>query len=103
MDMFIKDAGTAPYRFVVAGGVAANQAIRNALEALCGERDFSLLAPPLTFCTDNAAMIALAGLEHYKKEQYDDLDAKARPRWPLDHVTASQNPASGSGKKGPKS
>jgi N6-L-threonylcarbamoyladenine synthase len=48
-------------------------------------------------------MIALAGLEHYKKGQYDDLDAKARPRWPLDHVAASQNPASGSGKKGAKS
>ncbi len=92
-----------PHRFVVAGGVAANQAIRQSLETLCAEQGFSLFAPPLKYCTDNAAMIALAGLEHYARGHSDDLDVKARPRWPLDATSAQQNPASGSGKKGPKS
>lgn len=107
MNIFLKTTDTEhtepPHRFVVAGGVAANQAIRASLDTLCAARGFSLLAPPLTYCTDNAAMIALAGLEHYKKGQFADLDAKARPRWPLDQAAARNNPASGFGKKGPKS
>lgn len=103
MSMFTKTAGDGPYRFVVAGGVAANTQIRESLVALCTENNFSLLAPPLEFCTDNAAMIALAGGEHYALGQFDDLSARARPRWPLDQIAANENPASGSGKKGPKS
>lgn len=103
MDMFEEMNGTQDGRFVVAGGVAANQAIRSALDNLCSERDYTLAAPPLKFCTDNAAMIALAGLEHYLKGDYDPLDTKALPRWPLDSAAAKANPASGSGKKGPKS
>jgi len=101
MTMFGGEAGDK--RFVVAGGVAANSAIRNGLEKLCAQEGFQLLAPPLTYCTDNAAMIALVGAERLAQGDADALDAKARPRWPLDGESAANNPRSGSGRKGPKS
>lgn len=69
---------------VVAGGVAANTAIRNALETLASKHDLPFIAPPLKLCTDNAAMIAWAGLERHALGQNDPLDVSARPRWPLD-------------------
>lgn len=69
---------------VVAGGVAANKAIRAALEALASEHGLPFIAPPLALCTDNAAMIAWAGLERLELGQSDPLDVAARPRWPLD-------------------
>jgi len=106
MQMFRKDIKAktnSPQRFVVAGGVAANSQIRGSLDKLCEDNNFSLLAPPLKFCTDNAAMIALAGAEHYALGNFNDMDVKARPRWPLDGDSAKHNPASGFGKKGPKS
>jgi len=104
MQMFTeKTDETGPHRFVVAGGVAANKAIRNALEELCQSKGFTLTAPPMKFCTDNAAMIALAGMEHYIKGNFAELDVAARPRWPLDSAAAAANPASGFGKRGPKS
>jgi N6-L-threonylcarbamoyladenine synthase len=98
-----KSTGQTPYRFVVAGGVAANASIRKGLSDLCGQEGFSLIVPPSEFCTDNAAMIALVGAEKYRLGQLDALDVRARPRWPLDSERAQENPASGSGRKGPKS
>jgi N6-L-threonylcarbamoyladenine synthase len=69
---------------VVAGGVAANAPIRAALEGVAGEADLSFSAPPPALCTDNAAMIAWAGLERFEEGKSDPLDIAARPRWPLD-------------------
>ena len=69
---------------VVAGGVAANQAIRGALQALAAQHDLRFVAPPLWLCTDNAAMIAWAGAERFAAGYEDPLDTPARARWPLD-------------------
>lgn len=69
---------------VVAGGVAANGAIRAALEKVAAEFGLPFSAPPLQLCTDNAAMIAWAGLERFEPGFSDPLDIAARPRWPLD-------------------
>jgi N6-L-threonylcarbamoyladenine synthase len=69
---------------VVAGGVAANHAIRSALEQLAKESGRRFSVPPVWLCTDNAAMIAWAGAERYRAGMIDSLDAPARARWPLD-------------------
>ncbi|QXT34636.1 tRNA (adenosine(37)-N6)-threonylcarbamoyltransferase complex transferase subunit TsaD [Sphingomonas sanguinis] len=69
---------------VVAGGVAANGVIRVALEALAAEHSLRFVAPPLWLCTDNAAMIAWAGVERFREGLTDPLDTPARARWPLD-------------------
>jgi N6-L-threonylcarbamoyladenine synthase len=69
---------------VVAGGVAANAAVRAALEALAAAHGLPFSAPPLWMCTDNAAMIAWAGLERFRAGAHDPLDTPARARWPLD-------------------
>ncbi len=69
---------------VVAGGVAANQAVRAALETLAHENRLAFVAPPGWLCTDNAAMIAWAGAERFALGLTDPLDTPARPRWPLD-------------------
>ncbi|QZP07452.1 tRNA (adenosine(37)-N6)-threonylcarbamoyltransferase complex transferase subunit TsaD [Caenibius sp. WL] len=69
---------------VVAGGVAANRPMREALERLAQTHGLPFTAPPLPLCTDNAAMIAWAGAERYTQGQSDPLDFAARPRWPLD-------------------
>ena len=71
-------------RLVIAGGVAANQALRQALGKLATARGFSLSVPPMALCTDNGAMIAWAGMEKLRLGQVDGLDAPARARWPLD-------------------
>jgi N6-L-threonylcarbamoyladenine synthase len=89
-------------RFVVAGGVAANRMVRRTLEKSAGGRGFSFTAPPLAYCTDNAAMIALAGAERLALGQADPLDAPARPRWPLDEAAALANPTHAPGRKGAK-
>ena len=89
-------------RFVVAGGVAANRAVRAKLEATAAARNFSFAAPPLAYCTDNAAMIALAGAERLALGISDGLDAVARPRWPLDEAAALSNPVHSTGRKGAK-
>ncbi len=69
---------------VVAGGVAANQAIRSALTGLAGDNGLPFIAPPLWLCTDNAAMIGWAGALRFEAGLIDGLDAPARARWPLD-------------------
>lgn len=86
----------APRNFVVAGGVAANQALRLALQDLADARGFGLHVPPVALCGDNAAMIAWAGAERLALGLTDPLDFSVRPRWPLD---ASASPAIGAGVK----
>lgn len=71
---------------VVAGGVAANQAIRSALEQLATASGRRFSVPPVWLCTDNAAMIAWAGAERYGSGMFDSLDVPARARWPLDET-----------------
>ena len=83
----------------VAGGVAANRTIRAALERVAAEAGVRFLAPPLPLCTDNAAMIAWAGIERFRLGHRDGMDLAARPRWPLDQSAA---PMLGAGKRGAK-
>ncbi len=83
----------------VAGGVAANQAIRAGLETVCAETNTMFTAPPLALCTDNAAMIAYVGAERFAASMVDDMTLAARPRWPLDQTSPAML---GSGKKGAK-
>ncbi|MEO0401748.1 MAG: tRNA (adenosine(37)-N6)-threonylcarbamoyltransferase complex transferase subunit TsaD [Pseudomonadota bacterium] len=85
--------------FCVAGGVAANMHIRALLETICADHGVAFLAPPLALCTDNAAMIAAAGIEQMQVRDPDGMDLSARPRMPLDTQSAAML---GSGKKGAK-
>jgi len=71
---------------VVAGGVAANRALRSALAELATDKDRAFSVPPGWLCTDNAAMIAWAGAERLAAGKCDGLDAPARARWPLDEA-----------------
>jgi N6-L-threonylcarbamoyladenine synthase len=86
---------------VVAGGVAANTEIRSMLTMLCRQRGFRFVAPPLELCTDNAVMIAWAGLERLSAGNAggDAFGMAPRSRWPLD---ADAAPALGSGRRGAK-
>ena len=70
--------------FVVAGGVAANKKIRSMLIGLCVEKKYQSIFPPIEYCGDNAAMVAMVGLEKYKLKRFDNSDHPAKPRWPLD-------------------
>ncbi|MEP0393456.1 MAG: tRNA (adenosine(37)-N6)-threonylcarbamoyltransferase complex transferase subunit TsaD [Erythrobacter sp.] len=86
LEKALRQAGLHP-ALVVAGGVAANQTVRGALEELASRHNMQFVAPPLKLCTDNAAMIAWAGCERLLSNPDltgDPLDLKARPRWPLD-------------------
>ena len=80
----------APNALVVAGGVAANQAIRTVLQKLATEEKIKLIAPPPELCTDNGAMIAWAGAERLALGLVDTLDAAPKARWPLDEVAAAR-------------
>ena len=70
--------------FVVAGGVAANKKIRSMLINLCNKENYQSIFPPIELCGDNAAMIAMVGLEKFKIKEFSDLDHPAKPRWSLD-------------------
>ncbi len=80
----------------VAGGVAANALVREMLSRVADDAGFTFVAPPLKYCTDNAAMIAWAGLEMHEMGHRDGFDLEARPRWPLD---PDAPPMLGSGKR----
>lgn len=103
MKMLDADEAFGPGRptrhLVVAGGVAANTALRAALTDLASAYGYTFHAPPISLCGDNAAMIAWAGAERFARGITDDLDAPVRPRWPLDREAA---PALGAGAKGAK-
>jgi N6-L-threonylcarbamoyladenine synthase len=93
--------GVARPALVVAGGVAANATVRTTLERLCAAHGFAFVAPPMNLCTDNAAMIAWAGIERLRAG-LDDTDAMhfaPRSRWPLDEAAA---PLIGAGRRGAK-
>lgn len=89
-------AAPRPTALVVAGGVAANGALRGALEGVAARAGLPLVAPPRELCTDNAAMIGWAGAERFAAGFSDGLEVAARPRWPLD---ANAAPARGAGVK----
>jgi len=93
------DSAPAHPALAVAGGVAANTRIRAMLETVCMDLQVGFIAPPLRLCTDNAAMIAWAGIERFRAGLGEAADLIARPRWPLDPRAA---PMIGSGKKGAK-
>lgn len=88
--MFDAAHGAAGKHFVVAGGVAANRALRDGLVDLAADHGMRFTAPPMALCTDNGAMIAWAGLERFRLGMIDDLEAPARARWPLDAMAAAK-------------
>ncbi|WP_420349637.1 tRNA (adenosine(37)-N6)-threonylcarbamoyltransferase complex transferase subunit TsaD [Pelagibius sp.] len=86
--VFAEDYGQAG-PLVVAGGVAANRHLRQRLDAVAQDAGSALIAPPPALCTDNAAMIAWAGVERLRLGLTDPLDFAARPRWPLEDLGAA--------------
>jgi N6-L-threonylcarbamoyladenine synthase len=102
MKLYAAAHGGQGLRFVVAGGVAANGAVRAGLQKAASSHGFRFSAPSLAYCTDNAAMIALAGAERLAQGLTDGLEAVARPRWPLDEAAALADPTHVPGRKGAK-
>jgi N6-L-threonylcarbamoyladenine synthase len=82
-------AAHGPRLLVVAGGVAANEALRAALAGAAEAQGFRFAAPPLRLCTDNAVMVAWAGVERLRLGLTDELSQKPRPRWPLEELSAA--------------
>lgn len=93
LTQFMEDYKPENPSLVVSGGVAANKTIRAGLDDLAQKYGATLYAPPLALCSDNAAMIAWAGLERLREGHSDALDFKARPRWPLDPEGAPRHGA----------
>ena len=84
MNEFLKNKKSKSNTFVIAGGVASNLSIRQNLTKLSEEKNFVPVFPPVNLCSDNAAMIAWAGIERYKENLVDNLEFPSRSRWPLD-------------------
>jgi len=84
VEMFREKTKKKNFELIVAGGVAANEAIRKNLSTLSNEINFETVYPDSKFCGDNAAMIAWAGIQRFKKNMIDDLNISAKSRWPLD-------------------
>jgi N6-L-threonylcarbamoyladenine synthase len=86
LERFIEEYRTTAPTLIVSGGVAANIAVRQALEGVAKAHGASFHAPPLSLCSDNAAMIAWAGIERLQRGLTDGMNFKARPRWPLEEL-----------------
>ena len=84
VQMFREKTKKENFQLIVAGGVAANETIRKNLSTLSNEIGFETSYPDLKFCGDNAAMIAWAGIQRFKKNMIDDITVSAKSRWPLD-------------------
>ena len=84
MEEFLKNKENIEKTFVIAGGVAANLKVRENLSKLSYEKKFTSIFPPVNLCSDNAAMIAWAGIERYKINLIDNLKFPSKARWPLD-------------------
>lgn len=84
MEEYLKDKKNITNTFVIAGGVASNLSIRKNLIKLAEKKNFVSVFPPLNLCSDNAAMIAWAGIERYKINLIDNLEFTSKARWPLD-------------------
>lgn len=84
VQMFREKTKKENFQLIVAGGVAANKSIRKNLLILSNEMGFETIYPDLKFCGDNAAMIAWAGIQRFKKNMIDDITVSAKSRWPLD-------------------
>jgi N6-L-threonylcarbamoyladenine synthase len=100
LELFAREYGQAG-PLVVAGGVAANRSLRLRLESVAAQAGSRLVAPPPALCTDNAAMIAWAGVERLRLGLTDGLDFAARPRWPLESLAAAPaapSPAAAAGR-----
>ncbi len=79
----------AAHLLVAAGGVAANTAIRSALTQAAATQGFTLVAPPIRLCSDNAIMVAWAGLERLRLGLTSPMDTAPRPRWPLSDLASA--------------
>ena len=84
MDEFLKNKQNKQNTFVIAGGVASNLSIRKNLIELAKEKNFEHVFPPVNLCSDNAAMIAWAGIERFKINLTSNLEFPSKARWPLD-------------------
>ncbi len=88
----MRDRWPAARMLVVAGGVAANASVRSALTAAADAGGFTMVAPPLRLCSDNAVMVAWTGIERLRRGLADDLLTAARPRWPLESLGDRSHP-----------